>query len=494
MGETKFHEKRPLNPNAKNNVPEEEKPTGHIVAQFQSSEGDFETPALNLPIATTTEELQILLNQLLNQEDDPLPYSFFVDEQEIVSGIYKDVIQGQNKSTENVIKILYQPQAIFKVRAVTRCSSTLSGHTEAILSVVFSPDGSQLASGSGDKTVRIWDLNTETPQFTLTGHTNWVETVAWSPDGNILASGGMDKTIRLWNPKTGKPIGDALKAHRNCITSISWEPMHSNAECNRFASSSKDGTVKIWDAKTRKVLMTFGSHTAPVMCVKWGGEGLIYSASRDKTIKVWDAKDGKLVRSLDGHGHWVNHLALSTEFILRSGCFDHKGTTYSTKEAAQQAALQRYLDVKKKEPERLVSCSDDFTMFLWEPFKNKRPIARMTGHQQPVNHVSYSPDGRLIASASFDKSIKLWDGKTGKFITTLRGHVGAVYQVCWSSDSRMLLSGSKDSTLKIWDLKNKKLKFDLPGHQDEVFSVDWSPKGDKVASGGKDRKLKIWKN
>jgi len=68
MGETKFHEKRPLNPNAKNNVPEEEKPTGHIVAQFQSSEGDFETPALNLPIATTTEELQILLNQLLNQE------------------------------------------------------------------------------------------------------------------------------------------------------------------------------------------------------------------------------------------------------------------------------------------------------------------------------------------------------------------------------------------------------------------------------------------
>jgi len=66
---------------------------------------------------------------------------------------------------------------------------------------------------------------------------------------------------------------------------------NSNAECNRFASSSKDGTVKIWDAKTRRVLMTFGSHTAPVMCVKWGGEGLIYSASRDKTIKVWDSKD-----------------------------------------------------------------------------------------------------------------------------------------------------------------------------------------------------------
>jgi len=68
MGETKFHEKKPLNPNAKSSEPEEEQPTGHIVAQFQSSDGNFETPALNLPIATTTEELQLLLNQLLNQE------------------------------------------------------------------------------------------------------------------------------------------------------------------------------------------------------------------------------------------------------------------------------------------------------------------------------------------------------------------------------------------------------------------------------------------
>jgi ribosome assembly protein 4 len=92
-------------------------------------------------------------------------------------------------------------------------------------------------------------------------------------------------------------------------------------------------------------------------------------------------------------------------------------------------------------------------MYLWEPASNKQPIARLTGHQQLINHVQFSPDTRLIASASFDKSIKLWDGRTGKFLSTLRGHVSRVYQIAWSADSRLLVSGSADSTLKVCNLK-----------------------------------------
>ncbi|GMS83220.1 hypothetical protein PENTCL1PPCAC_30572, partial [Pristionchus entomophagus] len=137
--------------------------------------------------------------------------------------------------------------------------------------------------------------------------------------------------------------------------------------------------------------------------------------------------------------------------------------------------------------ERRVGDSDDFTMFFWNPAESKASIARMTGHQQLVNQVMFSPDTRLIASASFDKSVKLWCGRTGKYISSLRGHVQAVYQVAWSADSRLLVSGSADSTLKVWEMKTKGLWFDLPGHGDEVFTVDWSPEGTKVVSGGKDK-------
>uniref|UniRef100_A0A803MT28 Pectin acetylesterase n=1 Tax=Chenopodium quinoa TaxID=63459 RepID=A0A803MT28_CHEQI len=183
-----------------------------------------------------------------------------------------------------------------------------------------------------------------------------------------------------------------------------------------------------------------------------------------------------LVLSLQGHGHWVNSLALSTEYVLRTGAFDHTGKKCSSPEEMKEVALARYNKMRGDAPERLVSGSDDFTMFLWEPSVSKHPKARMTGHQQLVNHVYFSPDGQWVASAPFDKSIKLWNGVTGKFVAVFRGHVGPVYQISWSADSRLLLSGSKDSTLKIWDIRTQKLKQDLPGHADEVgnFNLDWT--------------------
>jgi ribosome assembly protein 4 len=128
-------------------------------------------------------------------------------------------------------------------------------------------------------------------------------------------------------------------------------------------------------------------------------------------------KKGKLLYVLSSHAHWVNTMSLSTDFVLRTGAFDHTGAVPATFEERTKKALDRYRKARRAaggDAERLITGSDDFTMFLWDPEKSTKPLGRLTGHQKPINHVCFSPDGRFIASASFDNSVKLWDGRDGK--------------------------------------------------------------------------------
>ncbi|KAK5107363.1 hypothetical protein LTR62_001343 [Meristemomyces frigidus] len=491
---------------ARNPIEQPTIPEGLQRIQFRDADtGAPQGPVVSVSLADLSpRNLSLLLNSLLGKTDasDRLPYRFYNPlgdgefNQEQILKAYLDGIT----TTELQLNIPCRAEAVFKVKAVTRCSASVTGHGDSILSAQFSPaTSSRLATGSGDKTARIWDCDTGTPLHTLKGHTGWVLAVAWSPDDKILATGSMDNTVRLWDPEKGTPLGGPLKGHTKWITSVCWEPYHLREPGRpRLASASKDYTVRIWDAVNGHTDMALTGHKGSVTTVKWGGAGQIYTASQDRTVKIWTVATGTLLHTLTAHAHWVNHLALSTDHVLRTAYHDHTGrkSIPDTVDAKRKKARERYdlAIASAGGVERLVSASDDCTMYLWEPSKTSKPLARLTGHQKQVNHVSFSPDGATIASAGFDNHVKLWSAKDGTFLHTLRGHVGPVYQCAFAPDSRLLVSCSKDTTLKAWDVKTGALKENLPGHQDEVFAVDWAPDGGGVGSGGQDKAVRIWRN
>jgi tetratricopeptide (TPR) repeat protein len=203
---------------------------------------------------------------------------------------------------------VYLADVMRQERYRARERNRLEEHTSRVWSVSFSPDGKTLASGSADKTIKLWEVATGKPITTLTGHTSRVWSVSFSPDGKTLASGSADKTIKLWEVATSKPI-TTLTGHTSTVNSVSFSP-----DGKTLASASSDKTIKLWDVATGKLITTLTGHTSRVWSVSFSPDGkTLASGSFDKTIKLWDVATGKLITTLTRHTSPVNSVSFSPD-------------------------------------------------------------------------------------------------------------------------------------------------------------------------------------
>jgi eukaryotic-like serine/threonine-protein kinase len=294
----------------------------------------------------------------------------------------------------------------------TTQSKTLLGHTDTVWAVAAAPDRKTLVSGSFDKTVRLWNLQTGAATRTLTGHTDAVRAVAVSANGQIVASGSSDQTIKIWQLASGKLL-HTLTGHKGPVWSIAISP-----DSQTLASGSYDGTIKLWNLQTGKLLHTLPDHYDSVWAVAISPDGqTLASGSYDGTIKLWDLQTGKLQRTLSsqtssGHTEAVRSVAISPN-----------GQT-------------------------LVSASWDKTLKVWD-LPTGKLLHRLTGHTDRVVATAISPSGQTIVSASLDHSLKVWQLSTGQLLQTLTGHQDWAVAVGFAPNGQVI-SGSRDRTIKIW--------------------------------------------
>jgi hypothetical protein len=197
-------------------------------------------------------------------------------------------------------------------------TAVLSGHSDGVSSVAYSPDGWYIASGSLDNTIRIWNAESGRELRTLSGHSDTVRSVAYSPDGRYLASGSDDRTIRIWDAESGQELR-RLSGHSGLVLSVAYSP-----DRRYIASGSDDNTIMIWDAESDRGPRRLLGHSSRVYSLVYSPDGrYIASGSEDKTVRIWDAESGSELRTFPGHYGGVWSVAYSPDGrYIASGSVD----------------------------------------------------------------------------------------------------------------------------------------------------------------------------
>jgi WD40 repeat protein/serine/threonine protein kinase/two-component SAPR family response regulator len=381
---------------------------------------------------------------------------------------------------------------------------TLTGHNQSVETLAISPDGARFASVSADGLVIVWEATTGKELLRFSAGRQIIFGMVFSPDGKQLITASEDQSARIWNITTGEQIFQI--GHGAPLSDVAISP-----DGLRLITAGSDAATRIWDAKNgRQILALRGHaiserlgslHPGGVVSVAFTPDGhRIVTGGADGTVRLWDAGDGQILHVLSEHTNEV--------FIDLSG-----------------------------DGNRLLTAGFDGLVKIWDISLMKDPPEQLLAinNEQPARDAAFSPDGRLVAVAGQDSTVKVWNGTSGQSLMTLVGHTGLVDDLSFTPDGRKLVTASEDKTLKVWELDpgrewltiiegypidvaysrdgrqlatshpdgtltirestSGQVLRTLPGHPEFEFGaiyLAYSPDGNVLASASWDRTVKLW--
>lgn len=371
----------------------------------------------------------------------------------------------------------------------------LNSSNTGIKALAFSPDGRTLASSGNDGKLRLWDTASGQERSVINGHPKAVLALAFSPDGRWLASGGTeDQTVKIWEVTTQREI-HSLSGHRAWLTVLAFSP---NGQS--LVSGDAAGVLKIWDATSGNLQYTLNAHKDRIRTLAFSADSArLASGGNDATVQLWQTNNGQLLKSFPAQASPVVALAFANNAQQLLICInDHtikrldSSTGNEIASFTNKENLSRYQTaVFSPNAQNLAACDGTRDVVVRQTTQRAEALA-LTSRVNPVKAVAFSPDGRWFATGNLDTSITLWETFSGRAIGTLYGNAGSINALAFSPDSQTLAAGSYGGVIQLWEVLAAREVKRWQAHNDGINALVFSLDGQRLFSASVDSSIKSW--